>query len=112
MALRRFNANTTQGYAAAGDIGSNSTWTPVITNVKGRGILLSITSTLDTPIHLSLDGGTTIWAYLPYGSDVPITWVLDLGSNDAEYSGTISVRRYAAFVPGSGFFCASVGRVF
>lgn len=78
----------------------------LLTSVKGRGVVLVITNSLDAEVTISLDGGTTDFIWLPAG----VGLTLDLGANSAEFSGTVSVK-YTSGAPTSGAIAAGVIRV-
>ena len=75
--------------------------------IAGRGVVLMITNSLNAGTIISLDGGTTDFLRIPAATSITI----DLGSNDAEYSGTISVKQDGAGAPTSGFMSCGVIRV-
>lgn len=83
-----------------------SSYTTLLSGVEGRGVVLQIANSLNSDVYLSLDGGTTEYLRLPAATSNTI----DLGSNGAEFSGTISVK-YGSAAPTSGFIYCGVIRV-
>lgn len=76
-------------------------------SVKGRGVIIHIANSLDGDVVLSLDGGTTDYIAIPAGNNI----TFNLGTNNAEYSGTISVKQGPSGASTSGFISCGVLRV-
>jgi hypothetical protein len=83
-----------------------ASYTDLLTSVKGRGMILVVTNSLDAETTLSLDGGTTDFLWLPAQTGL----TLDLGTNQAEFSGTVSIK-YTSGAPTTGAIAAGIIRV-
>ena len=81
-------------------------YTTLIGPIPGRGIIIFIANSYNAEVWLSLDGGTTDFICLPAGQGM----TLDLSTNDAEFSGTVSIKSQGA-APTSGTMSAGVVRV-
>ena len=106
---RRIDVSVAGGRLAFGSVGAG--YSSLIT-VSGRGAIVMITSSLNQEVVISLNGGTTDWGYLPL---VPATaagfpYTIELGANDAEFTGTISVK-HNGVAPTAGAIAASVIRL-
>ncbi|OQB10453.1 MAG: hypothetical protein BWY21_00374 [Parcubacteria group bacterium ADurb.Bin216] len=104
MAARsRVNVKTAGGRIAGTSI--TGSYQNVLSSVPGRGLVLVIANSCNQELVVSLDGGTTDWMYFPPGYSPNI----DLAANDAEYSGTVSVK-HNGVAPASGVFSVGVIR--
>ncbi len=81
-------------------------YTVVGAAIAGRGVILSITNSLNVDCWLSLDGGTTDFIQLPAG----ISITLDFAANDGEFSGRVAVKQGTAGAAASGFISRGVIR--
>jgi len=79
--------------------------------ISGRGVIITIITSLDGDATISLDGGTTDYITLPAGSAISRPFSINLGSAGAEYSGTISVKRGPSGASTTGFISCGVIRV-
>lgn len=84
-----------------------ASYTAVGAAVEGRGVIIAIANSLNVDCWLSLDGGTTDFIQLPAATSI----TLDLGANDAEFSGTIAVKQGTAGAAASGLISRGVIRV-
>ena len=66
----------------------SASYATLVSGVGGRGVTLFFTNSLNGDVIISLDGGTTQFLMLPAG----VGLALDLGANDAEFSGTVSAK--------------------
>ena len=103
--MGRNRIDTTQAYGTLAFGSVTAAYATLVSSVQGRGICLHFFNSLDAAIVVSLDGGTTDWGLIPAG----LSWTIDLGANDIEYSGTSSVKDNGA-ANTSGFISCSVTR--
>jgi len=90
---------------AFGSLGAG--YSNLLASVQGRGVILVFTNTLNSDCTISLDGGTTDCLILPAGQGL----VLDLSTNDGEFSGTIQAKRGPSGASTAGQINCSVIRV-
>ena len=99
----RFLATQAGGKLAFGSVGAG--YSNLLASVQGRGLIFVFCNTLNQEVVLSLDAGTTDWLNVPAG----YSFILDMGSNEIEFYGTISVK-HAGTAPTSGFISCGVIR--
>jgi hypothetical protein len=101
---RRAKTTTAGGRIAGTSI--TGSYQAVLSSVPGRGVVMFIANSCNTEITVSLDAGTTDWLSFPPGYSPTI----DFGANDAEFSGTVSVK-HNGIAPASGAFSVGIIRV-
>ena len=103
-------ANRRLSFQAVGSLAFGSllaAYADLLAGVQGRGIILVFTNSLNSDCTISFDNGTTDCMILPAGQGI----VLDLSSNDGEFSGTIRAKRGPSGASTSGQINCSVIRV-
>ena len=103
-------ANRRLAFQAVGSLAFGSlpaAYADLLPNVKGRGIILIFTNTLNSDATISFDDGTTDCLILPAGQGL----VLDLSANNGEFSGTIQAKRGPSGASTAGQLNCSVIRV-
>jgi hypothetical protein len=103
MSRVRAKVDVTGGSIAGTSI--TGSYQTVLSSIQGRGVVLVFGNSCNTDLVVSLDGGTTNWMILPAG----FSPVLDFGSNDVEFSGSVSIK-HNGVGPASGTFAVGVIR--